>query len=133
MENLRKYRKQHNILQKELASQLGVAVSTFSGWESGTYEIDYKNLIKLSNILKVSVDFLLDISSKETELFNDARTSLNPVLEMYNQLTPHQQELIIERMQGFIDGNAERQQQYNRQSAENRATVKYFKAQNTDY
>ena len=94
MKNLREYRKKNGIMQKDLASQLGVAVSTFSGWESGTYEIDNKNLIKLAEILNVSVGFLLDVESGR-ELFDDARIPKTEIQELFDTLSPAQQQNLL--------------------------------------
>lgn len=104
MKNLREYRKKNGIMQKDLAAQLGVAVSTFSGWESGTYEIDNKNLIKLAEILNVSVGFLLDVES-ERELFDDARIPKTEIQELFDALSPAQQQNLLNYARGMAISN----------------------------
>lgn len=104
MKNLRELRKQKGILQKELAAQLGVAVSTFSGWESDAFEIDNKNLIKLSEILNVSLEFLLDVDSK-SELFDDARIPKSEIQQLFDELTPAQQENLLNYARGMAVAN----------------------------
>ena len=104
MKNLREYRKKNGIMQKDLAAQLGVAVSTFSGWESGTYEIDNKNLIKLAEILNVSVGFLLDVES-ERELFDDARIPKTEIQERFDALSPAQQQNLLNYARGMAVSN----------------------------
>lgn len=104
MKNLREYRKKNGIMQKDLAAQLGVAVSTFSGWESGTYEIDNKNLIKLAEILNVSVGFLLDVES-ERELFDDARIPKSEIQELFDALSPAQQQNLLNYARGMAVSN----------------------------
>ena len=104
MKNLREYRKKNGIMQKDLASQLGVAVSTFSGWESGTYEIDNKNLIKLAEILNVSVGFLLDVESGR-ELFDDARIPKTEIQELFDTLSPAQQQNLLNYARGMAVSN----------------------------
>lgn len=104
MKNLREYRKKNGIMQKDLAAQLGVAVSTFSGWESGTYEIDNKNLIKLAEILNVSVGFLLDVES-ERELFDDARIPKTEIQELFDALSPAQQQNLLNYARGMAVSN----------------------------
>ncbi|GEM_PF-5082953 len=91
-------------MQKDLASQLGVAVSTFSGWESGTYEIDNKNLIKLAEILNVSVGFLLDVESGR-ELFDDARIPKTEIQELFDTLSPAQQQNLLNYARGMAVSN----------------------------
>lgn len=105
MKNLREFRKRNNILQKDLAAQLGVAISTFSGWESGSYEIDNKNLIKLSKFLGVSIEFLLDVDNNPS-LFDDARIPKTEIQELFDQMTPQQQEHILIYAQGLVAGNS---------------------------
>lgn len=56
---LKLLRVQKGLTQKELASMLGIVQGTLSGWETGKYEIDNANLIKLSEIFNVSVDYLI--------------------------------------------------------------------------
>ena len=104
MKNLREYRKKNGIMQKDLASQLGVAVSTFSGWESGTYEIDNKNLIKLAEILNVSVGFLLDVESGR-ELFDDARIPKTEIQELFDTLSPALQQNLLNYARGMAVSN----------------------------
>lgn len=103
MKNLREYRKKHGILQKELASQLGVAVSTFSGWESGAYEIDNRNLIKLSKLLNLSIEFLLDVEN-EPDIFDNARIEQPEILQLYERMTPEEQNNLVNYARGLISG-----------------------------
>lgn len=104
MKNLKDYRKKHGIMQKELASELGVAVSTFSGWESGAYEIDNKNLIKLAKILDVSVGFLLDVEP-EQQMFDDARVPKTEIQELFDALTPAQKQNLLNYARGMAVSN----------------------------
>lgn len=104
MKNLKDYRKKHGIMQKELASELGVAVSTFSGWESGAYEIDNKNLIKLAKILDVSVGFLLDFEP-EQQMFDDARVPKTEIQELFDALTPAQKQNLLNYARGMAVSN----------------------------
>lgn len=66
-EQLKKYRKQENLTQKELAQKLNVSDKTVSSWETGRTYPDISLLINLSSILKVSLDEILkgDIGTVE--------------------------------------------------------------------
>lgn len=57
--NLKKCRMQKGILQKDLASKLGVTLETVSRWERGKIEPNIKYIIKMSEILEVTTDQLL--------------------------------------------------------------------------
>lgn len=58
-EQLKKYRKQKNLTQRDLALKLNVSDKTISSWETGRTYPDISLLINLSSILKVSLDELL--------------------------------------------------------------------------
>lgn len=58
-ENLKKLRKKAGLTQKQLASELGVALSTVAMWESGGRQPDYKMLGKISALFDVTFDQLL--------------------------------------------------------------------------
>lgn len=58
-ENLKTLRLNSNLMQKEIAKQLGISVRTFQGWESGRTEPNIKKLIQIADIFDVSIDFLV--------------------------------------------------------------------------
>lgn len=127
---MKKLRKNRRLTQQNVADFLQIPLRTYANYETGSRKPTPEMLCKLADFFDVTVDELLGRTSSP-ELFDDARTSINPIIEMYNQLTPHQQELIIERMQGFIDGNLERQNIERERSAQNSA-IRYFVSKNSD-
>ena len=58
-ENIRAYRKSHNLTQRQLAEKIGVSHQTVSGWESARSMPDIDTLIKISEKLDVETDVLL--------------------------------------------------------------------------
>lgn len=70
-EQLKNFQKEKNISQEELAQQLFVSRQAISKWENGDTTPDLDNLVKLSEILKVSLDELVkgkkSVSAKEEE------------------------------------------------------------------
>lgn len=64
-ENLKKYRKEAGISQKDLACELKIAKSTMSGYENGTREPNVFMIKRISEILKVPADILLDVEDCE--------------------------------------------------------------------
>lgn len=58
-ENLKNARKAARLTQAELASRIGITQSGYSDWERGETKIDSASLAKLSEILEVSIDYLV--------------------------------------------------------------------------
>lgn len=59
-EQLTKLRKRNNITQMELAEKMGVKQYIISYWEIGRSEPNIEQIIKLSDVLCVPTDYLLD-------------------------------------------------------------------------
>lgn len=90
-ENLKLYRKEKNLSQEQLATQLHVARQTISKWEKGLSVPDAELLIKLSEILNVSVSDLLGTKiqvlegEKESDLVENEISKLNKYIEIYEK------------------------------------------------
>ncbi|MCY8918092.1 helix-turn-helix domain-containing protein [Bacillus atrophaeus] len=65
-DNLKKCRKQKKLTQQNMADKLGITRPAYTAYELGTREPDYKILIGISNILDVSLDYLLKGEADET-------------------------------------------------------------------
>lgn len=59
---LKETRESKNILQKQLASDLGISVASISQYEKSHREPDFKTLFKICTLLDVSADYLLGLS-----------------------------------------------------------------------
>lgn len=77
-ENIKKYRKELNMTQDELAEKLGITLGTISKWERGNSEPDVDYIMDLAEIFQVSVDVLLG--------FNMRGNNLELILERINKL-----------------------------------------------
>lgn len=62
-ENLKQLRLYSSLMQKEIASRLGVSVRTFQGWESGRTEPNIEKLIQIADLFDVSIDYLVGRTS----------------------------------------------------------------------
>lgn len=60
-ENLKKLRLENNMTQKQVATIMNVAVSCYANWERGKYLPDLFNVIKLSKLFKVRVNYLFGL------------------------------------------------------------------------
>ena len=98
-------RKTKNLTQAEVAANLGISAQVFSRYERGDHEPDNKMLCKLADFFGVTVDELL---GRTPQLFDDARVPKTEVQNLFDQLTAHQKELVLERMRAYIDANEER-------------------------
>lgn len=59
---LRQARKRKKLTQRQVAEKLGVSAPTVTRWERGHVEPDTEAIKKLSEILDVSVDYLMGVS-----------------------------------------------------------------------
>ncbi|WP_247930726.1 helix-turn-helix domain-containing protein [Streptococcus mitis] len=57
-ERLKELRLKKGLTQTELGEKVGVKQSTFTNWEKGKREPSFENLIKLADLLEVSLDWL---------------------------------------------------------------------------
>lgn len=62
-ENLSKRRNELHITRKELSDMLGIPYSTYNNYECGDREPKYKVLIKIAQLLQVTVDELLGLET----------------------------------------------------------------------
>ena len=58
-ERLKDLRRQAGLTQVEVAGKLGISQPAYASWERGIKKPTQENLVKLSKILYVSVDYLL--------------------------------------------------------------------------
>ncbi|HEM9532901.1 TPA: helix-turn-helix transcriptional regulator [Streptococcus agalactiae] len=58
-QKLREERKKRGFTQQEVADKIGINRGSYSNWENGKREPTLDNIIKLANILDVTVDYLL--------------------------------------------------------------------------
>jgi len=63
--NIKKYRKEANLGQKELAEAIGTVQAVISGFELGNKRPNPQNLIDISKTLGVSLDVLLGLEKEK--------------------------------------------------------------------
>lgn len=57
--NLKKLRKEHDVMQKQLAEIMGVSIRQYQRYEKGDQEASISGLIALANFYHVSIDYLV--------------------------------------------------------------------------
>lgn len=66
-ERLKELRKQAHLTQVELAKRLGIGQSSYADWERGKKKPTQENLVKIAQILDVSVDYLVGNSEEKSD------------------------------------------------------------------
>lgn len=80
-DNIKKLRKKQNLTQEALASRMCVVRQTISKWENGISVPDAEQLIRLADILGVSVSELIGPSKKDEKKQNAISIELARVNE----------------------------------------------------
>lgn len=89
-ENLRFFRLQNNLTQQDVADELAVDKTTYSGYETGRRQPDIQKIRSLAKIFQVSLDSLLEIEKPaEAEFILIGRQSGE---QDYMQLTQEEYE-----------------------------------------
>ena len=71
-ERLKESRKKARLTQVEIAEKLGISQPAYASWERGTKKPTQENLVKLAQVLNVTIDYLVgnsddEIANKELE------------------------------------------------------------------
>lgn len=71
-ERLKNLRKQAHLTQVDVAKKLGISQPAYASWERGAKRPTQDNLVKIAQVLNVSIDYLVGNSDekKEDELDN---------------------------------------------------------------
>lgn len=55
---LKELRQNKSLTQTQISEQLGIAQTTYAGYETNKHEPDLKMLIKIADLYKISLDYL---------------------------------------------------------------------------
>ena len=66
-ERLKNLRKEVGLTQVDVAGKLGFSQQAYASWERGVKKPTQENLVKIAQILNVSVDYLVGNSEKRTD------------------------------------------------------------------
>ena len=109
-ERLKKLRKDTGLTQVDVARKLGISQQAYASWERGVKKPTQDNLIKLSKILYVSVDYLLgNTESKQT---SDVLEDIELLFRMNSKdLTEEEKEIFKKELIEFME---KRKQMFNK-------------------
>ena len=66
-ERLKNLRKQAGLTQVDVAEKLGISQPAYASWERGVKKPTQENLVKIAQILNVSVDYLVGNLKEKTD------------------------------------------------------------------
>lgn len=93
-------RKKLGITQNDVKNHLNIGQSTLSSIENDKFMPSSETLLELSKLFNVSPSWLLTGKNDEKRKYSPKESSC---LELFNQLSPLNQERILERMETIID------------------------------
>ena len=66
-ERLKKLRKDAGLTQVDVAEKLGISQPAYASWERGVKKPTQENLVKIAQILNVSIDYLVGNSEEKLD------------------------------------------------------------------
>lgn len=107
-ERLKNLRKQAHLTQVDVAEKLGISQPAYASWERGVKKPTQENLVKIAQILSVSVDYLVG-NSDNTE---DKLDNIELLFRMNSRgLTDEEKEIFKKELIEFME---ERKQIFNK-------------------
>ena len=111
-QRIKMLREKRGLSQSEVAKRLGVARTTYSGYELGTREPDQNTLMKLARFFDVSVDYLIgntdnptppDGNNEEVDIRQLIRDKLKTARRKGRPLTEEDAEFITRILDAALD------------------------------
>jgi len=100
-ERLKKLRKESGLTLDQLSSQLGIARTTLSGYESGRREPNMETILRIADLFNVSIDWLFGRTNSKGEAFlmNEKDTVMSEedkkeVTEMLKKILDEQDKIL---------------------------------------
>ena len=104
MLNLKEIREERNLQQKDVAERLNRTPACISSWETGKTEPSIEDLVKLADLLDVSLDYLLD-RTDENDVVKVTRND-SPLYQkmnsLFEKLTYDDQNQVLGFMQALL-------------------------------
>ncbi|KXU59192.1 helix-turn-helix domain-containing protein [uncultured Streptococcus sp.] len=109
-ERLKDLRKQARLTQVDVAEKLGISQPAYASWERGAKKPTQDNLVKIAQILNVSVDYLVGNSDEENT--NKELEDIELLFRMNsNGLTDEEKEIFKKELIEFME---ERKKAFNK-------------------
>lgn len=100
---LEKQRLSKNLTQEELANRIGVARSTYANYERGIREPDLKTIRKISEVLDIKINDLLDSDNRVLATDNEIEDTTPNIAFIHGgkDLTEDEQEYLKESLEMY--------------------------------
>lgn len=99
-ERLKKLRKQAQLTQVDVAKKLGISQPAYASWERGVKKPTQENLVKIAQVLNVSVDYLVGNSEEKS----DELDNMELLFRMNSKgLTEEEKEVFKKELIGFME------------------------------
>ena len=99
-ERLKDLRKQAGLTQVDVAEKLGISQPAYASWERGVKKPTQENLVKIAQILNVSVDYLVGNSDEKS----DELDNIELLFRMNSKgLTDEEKATFREELIGFME------------------------------
>lgn len=107
-------RKSKGLLQKDVAQACGMSTRAYGSYEADEREPSLSALNTLADFFGVTVDELLGRSS--SDIFDNARIEQPEILQLYERMTPEEQNNLVNYARGLISGRELRASYENRKN-----------------
>lgn len=115
MTRLKELRKKQKLTQQQVADAVGIGMQAYSYYEKEERDPSPNTLCKLADFFDVSVDELLGRTT-EPGIFDNARIEQPEILQLYDRMTPDEQNNLVNYARGLISGRELRASYENRKN-----------------
>lgn len=107
-------RKAKGLLQKDVAQACGISTRAYGSYEADEREPSLSALNTLADFFGVTIDELLGRTS--SDIFDNARIEQPEILQLYDRMTPEEQNNLVNYARGLISGRELRASYENRKN-----------------
>lgn len=114
MTRLKELRKKQKLTQQQVADAVGIGMQAYAYYEKEERDPSPDTLCRLADFFDVTVDELLGRSS--SDIFDNARIEQPEILQLYERMTPEEQNNLVNYARGIISGRELRASYENRKN-----------------
>ena len=100
---IKERRKELGLTQTQVKELTGISSGTMSDIENGNTLPAAPSLIKLSEALDCSIDWILTGKSRSSETFYNSDSRISEWINLYNQLSSEEQKHCLRFIRGYIE------------------------------